>query len=50
MDYQNRKLIDKTHVLNDTLDEMDLIDIIRTLHSNQKNTAFSPVHMEQSQG
>ena len=38
-DNQNRKLITK-HVLNDTLDEMDLIDIFRTFHPNAEEYAF----------
>ena len=43
MDYQNRKLIDKTHVF-DTLDEMDLIDIFRRVHANAEYTFFSSAH------
>ena len=34
-DHQHRKLI-KKHVLSDTLDEMDLIDILRTFHPNEE--------------
>ena len=35
----------ETQVLNDTLDEMDLIDIFRTLHPNaEENTFFSSAH------
>ena len=34
-----------TQVLNDTLDEMDLIDIFRTFHPNaEEYTFFSSVH------
>ena len=42
-DHQNRKLIRK-HVLNDTLDEMDLIDIFRTFHPNAEEYNFSRAH------
>ena len=38
-DHPNRKLIRK-HVLNDTLDEMDLFDIFRTLHPNAEEYTF----------
>ena len=40
MDSSSRQKINKeTQVLNDTLDEMDLIDIFRTLHPNaEENT------------
>ena len=37
----------ETQVLNDTLDEMDLIDIFRTFHS-EEDTPSSKVHMEHS--
>ena len=37
-------------VLNDTWDEMDLIDIFRTFHPNAKNTPSSQVHMEHFPG
>ena len=43
-DHQNRKLIRK-HVLNDTLDEMDLIDIFKIFHPNaEEYTLFSSAH------
>ena len=43
-DHQNRKLIRK-HILNDTLDEMDLIDIFRTFYPNaEEYTIFSRAH------
>ena len=39
-----QKINKKTQILNDTLNEMDLIDIFRTFHPNAK------VHMEHSPG
>ena len=40
-----QKINKETQVLNDTLDEMDLIDIFRTFHPNaEKYTFFSSVH------
>ena len=45
-----QKINKKTQVLNDTLDEMDLIDIFRTLHPNVEEYTSSQVHMEQSPG
>ena len=44
-----QKINKETQVLNVTLDEMDLIDIFRTFHRNQKNTP-SQLHMEYSSG
>ena len=38
----------ETQVLNDTLDEMDLIDSFRTFHPNAEYTF--QVHMEHSPG
>ena len=50
MDRSSKQKINKeTQVLNDTLDEMDLIDIFRTFHPIQKNT-LSQVHVEYSPG
>ena len=41
MDRSSKQKINKeTQVLNDTLDEMDLIDIFRTFHSNAEEYAF----------
>ena len=46
MDRSSKQKINKeTHVLNDTLDEMDLIAIFRTFHSNaEEYTFFSSTH------
>ena len=50
MDRSSKQKINKeTQVLNYTSDEMDLIDIFRTLHTMQKNTP-SEVHMEHFPG
>ena len=45
-----QKITNETQVLNDTLDEMDFIDIIKTFHSNIEEYTFSKVHMEHSPG
>ena len=40
-----QKINNETQVLNDRLDEMDLIDIFRTFHSNAEGyTFFSSAH------
>ena len=45
-----QKINKKTQVLNYTLDEMDLIDIIRTFHPNaEEYTLFSSAHQTFSQ-
>ena len=46
MDRSSKHKINKeTQVLNDTLDEMDLIDIFRTFHPNaEKYIFFSSAH------
>ena len=36
------KINKETQVLNDTLDEMDLIDILRTFHPNAEKYTFFP--------
>ena len=43
-----QKINKETQGLNDTLDEMDLIDIFRTLHPNAEYSF--QVHMEHSPG
>ena len=51
MDRSSKQKINKeTQVLLDTFDEMDLIDIFRTFHSNAEHTPSSQVHMENSPG
>ena len=52
MDISSKQKINKeTQVLNDTLDEMDLIDIFMSLNPTMhKNTPSSQVHMEHSPG
>ena len=45
MDRSSKQKINKeTQVLNDTLDEMDLIDIFRTFHPNAEYTFLSSTH------
>ena len=45
MDRSSKQKINKeTQVLNDTLDEMDLIDIFRTSHPNAEEHTFSSAH------
>ena len=39
-----QKFSKETQVLNDTLDEMDLIDIFRTFHPNAEEYIFSSAH------
>ena len=39
-----QKINKETQVLNDTLDELDLIDIFRTFHSNAEENTFSGAH------
>ena len=44
MDRSKQKINKETQVLNDTLDEMDLIDILRAFHPNAEYTFFSSAH------
>ena len=39
-----QKINKETQVLNDTLDEMDFIDIFTTFHPNAEYTFFSSAH------
>ena len=39
-----QKINKKTQVLNNTLDEMDLIDVFRTFLPNAEEYTFSSVH------
>ena len=39
-----QKINKETHVLNDILDEMDLIDIFRTFHPHVEEYIFSSAH------
>ena len=51
MDRSSRQKINKeTQVLNDTIDQIDLIDIYKTFHPKWQDTLSSQVHMEHSPG
>ena len=51
MDRSSKQKINKeTQALNDTIDQIDLIDIYRTFHSKTADTLSSQVHMEHSPG
>ena len=43
-----QKINKETQALNDTIDQIDLIDIYRTFHLKVKNTLSSSVHTEHS--
>ena len=51
MDRKTKQKINKeTQTLNNTIDQLDLIDIYRTFHPKTKISTFSQVHMERSPG
>ena len=51
MDRSTKQKINKeTQTLNDTIDQLDLIDIYRTFHPKTMNFTFSQAHMEPSPG
>ena len=51
MDRSTKQNINKeTQTLNNTIDQLDLIDIYRTFHPKTMNFTFSQVHMEPSPG
>ena len=51
MDQSSKQKINKeTQVLNDTLDEMDLIDVFRTFHPNAEEYTFFSSAMKHSPG
>ena len=50
IDISSEHKINKKHILNDILDEMDLIDIFKTFIQMQNTKPSSQVHMEHSPG
>ena len=51
MDRSIKQNISKeTQILNDTMDQLDLIDIYRTFHPKTMNFTFSQVHTEPCPG
>ena len=50
IDISSEQKINKKHILNDILDEMDLIDIFKTFIQMQNTKPSSQVHMEHSPG
>ena len=51
MDRSTKQKINKeTQTLNDTIDQLELIDIYRTYHPKTMNFTFYQVHMEPSPG
>ena len=45
-----QKMSKEIQTLSDTIDQLDLIDIYRTFHSQTMNFTFSQVHTERSPG
>ena len=45
-----QKIIKETQTLNDTMDQLDLIDIYRTFHPKTTNFTFFSGHTEPSPG
>ena len=45
-----QKMGKETQTLNDTMDQLDLIDIYRTFHPKTMTSPFSQVHMEPPTG
>ena len=50
IDQLNQKISKETQTLNDTMDQLDLIDIYRTFHPKTIYSSFSQVHKEPSSG
>ena len=51
MDRSTKQKTNKeTQILNDTIDQLDLIDIYRMFHLQTRNFTFSQAHMEPSPG
>ena len=51
MDRSSRQKINKaTEILNDTIEQLDLIDIFRTFYPKKQNTHSFQMHMEHSLG
>ena len=51
MDRKTKQKINKeTQTLNDTMDQLDLIDIYRTFHPKNSISPFSQVHTKSSPG
>ena len=45
-----QKMGKETQILNDTMDQLDLIDIYRTFHPKTMTSPFSQVHTEPTTG